>query len=111
MPADDPIDIETSTHDLARLYRELRRKGAGRGQLEALRSQWAEVCMDPMRRGVLRDPPGDHRPRMDGPHPAIKPYRDLGNMLEPNPPSMGDLLRRSVAFDPTGASRETGPDE
>lgn len=106
MPADDPLDIETSTHDLARLYRDLRRKGAGRGQLEKLREQWAEACMDPMRRGVLRDPPGDHRPRMDGPHPMIKPHRDLGNMLEPNPPNMKDLMRRTKPFGPTPAVTE-----
>ena len=105
MSADEPLDIETSTHDLARLYRELRRKGAGKGQLEKLREQWAEVCMDPMRRGVLRDPPGRHRPRMDGPHPEIKPHRDLGNMLEPNPPSVGDLMRRTKPF---GTGPETG---
>lgn len=95
-------DIETSEHDLARLYREMRRKGAGRRQLEALLSNWAEACMDPMRRGVLRDPPGEHRPRMDGPHPEIKPHRDLGNMLEPNPPSLKNVLTRTEAFDPAG---------
>jgi hypothetical protein len=104
MESDDPsgLDIENSTHDLARLYRDMRRKGAGKGQLEALKSQWAEACMDPMRRGVLRDPPGEHRPRMDGPHPAIRPHRDLGNMLEPNPPTMKDLLNRTSPFGPTG---------
>ena len=119
MGSDEPgLDIESSNHDLARLYRDMRRKGAGKGQLEALRSQWAEACLDPMRRGVLRDPPGEHRPPMDGPHPAIKPHRDLGNMLEPNPPSMKDFLSRTTVFDPTGEAplaageaEGTGPTE
>lgn len=99
-PAEPDADIEHSTHDLARLYRDMKRKGAGKRQLEALQKQWGEACMDPMRRGVLRDPPGEHRPAMDGPHPEIKPHRDLGNMLEPNPPSMKDLLNRTEPFDP-----------
>lgn len=108
--ADEP-DIESSQHDLARLYREMRRKGAGRRQLEALRANWSEVCLDPMRRGVLRDPPGEHRPRMDGPHPEIKPHRDLGNMLEPNPPSLKDVLSRTEAFDPAGQALRDSDDE
>lgn len=98
--SEESLSIEDSTHDLARLYRDMKRKGAGRRQLEALQKQWGEACMDPMRRGVLRDPPGDHRPRMDGPHPAVKPHRDLGNMLEPNPPSIKDLMKRTEPFDP-----------
>lgn len=108
--SEEESDIETSQHDLARLYREMRNKGAGRRQLEALRAQWGEACMDPMRRGVLRDPPGDHRPALDGPHPEIKPHRDLGNMLEPNPPSLKDVLNRTEAFDPAGRAIHDGDD-
>lgn len=100
-PAERP-GIEIAQDDLARLYREMRRKGAGRRTLEALQKQWGEACMDPMRRGVLRDPPGEHRPSLDGPAPEIKPRRDLGNMLEPKPPSMKDLLGRTRPFDPSG---------
>lgn len=103
---DQGLNIEDSDHDLARLYRDMRRKGAGRRQLEALQEQWGQACMDPMRRGVLRDPPGEHRPRMDGPHPEVKPHRDLGNMLEPNPPSMKDLLKRTAPFEPVNPSQE-----
>lgn len=103
-PGDGP-SIEDSTHDLARLYRDMKRKGAGRRQLEALQKQWGEACMDPMRRGVLRDPPGEHRPSMDGPHPEVKPHRDLGNMLEPNPPSIKDLMKRTEPFDPANPTR------
>jgi hypothetical protein len=100
----EPPGIEESQDDLARLYREMRRKGAGKKQLEALRSNWAEACMDPMRRGVLRDPPAPDKISMDGPYPEVKPHRDLGNMLEPNPPSMKDLLARTQPFDPTAGS-------
>lgn len=101
-------DIETSQDDLARLYRDMRRKGAGKRQLAALQSSWAEACMDPMRRGVLRDPPSPTKISLDGPYPEIKPHRDLGNLLEPNPPSMKDLLSRTQPFDPTG---EASPGE
>ncbi|MGQ0678821.1 MAG: hypothetical protein ACT4OM_04055 [Actinomycetota bacterium] len=104
--AEQGESIEESQSDLARLYREMRRKGAGRKQLEKLQEQWAKACMDPMRRGVLRDPPGEHRPRMDGPHPAVEPHRDLGNMLEPNPPSMKDLLKRTQPFEVPKPSAE-----
>jgi hypothetical protein len=102
---EDPVDpIETSDEPAARLYRDMRRKGAGKRQLEALRESWAEACMDPMRRGVLRDPPAPDKISLDGPYPEVKPHRDLGNMLEPNPPSMKDLLGRTEPFDPTGGA-------
>jgi hypothetical protein len=102
---EDPEDpIETSDEPAARLYRDMRRKGAGKRQLEALRESWAEACMDPMRRGVLRDPPAPDKISLDGPYPEVKPHRDLGNMLEPNPPSMKDLLGRTEPFDPTGGA-------
>lgn len=106
--AEEPerADIEESDHDLARLYREMRRKGAGRRQLEALKQQWGEACMDPMRRGVLRDPPAPDKISSDGPYPEVKPHRDLGNLLEPNPPSMKDLLSRTKPFDPTAPPAE-----
>lgn len=103
-----PASIESSQDDLARLYREMKRKGAGRKQLAKLQEKWAETCMDPMRRGVLRDPPAEDKISLDGPYPEIKPHRDLGNMLEPNPPSMKDLLKRTRPFDPAGAAP---PDE
>lgn len=102
MSEEEAADIETSDHDLARLYREMRSKGAGRRQLEALRANWSEACMDPMRRGVLRDPPSDNKLRSDGPFPEVKPHRDLGNLLEPNPPSIKDVLKRTEPFDPAG---------
>lgn len=98
----EPQSIEESQDDLARLYRDMRSKGAGRRQLAALRSSWAEACMDPMRRGVLRDPPAPDKISLDGPYPVVKPHRDLGNMLEPNPPSLKDLLGRTQPFDPSG---------
>lgn len=101
-------NIETSDEPAARLYREMRRKGVGKRALQALRESWAEACMDPMRRGVLRDPPAPDKISLDGPYPAVKPHRDLGNMLEPNPPSMKDLLSRTEPFDPTGDA--TPPD-
>lgn len=104
-PAESP-NIEESQDDLARLYREMRRKGAGRRQLAALKDSWAEACMDPMRRGVLRDPPSPNKLSPDGPNPEIKPHRDLGNLLEPNPPSMKDLLGRTQPFDPLGEAVE-----
>ncbi|HEX2053465.1 MAG TPA: hypothetical protein VHJ78_07055 [Actinomycetota bacterium] len=100
----EPSAIEESQDDLARLYREMKRKGAGKKQLAALRKNWAEACMDPMRRGVLRDPPAVDKISLDGPYPEIKPHRNLGNMLEPNPPSMKDLLERTEPFDPTGGA-------
>ena len=100
----EPPSIEESQDDLARLYRDMRRKGAGKRQLAALKSSWAEACMDPMRRGVLRDPPSTEKITMDGPFPEIKPHRDLGNMLEPNPPTMNDLLSRTQPFDPSGGA-------
>lgn len=102
--SEDELDIETSDEPAARLYRDMRRKGAGKRQLEALRESWAEACMDPMRRGVLRDPPAPDKISLDGPYPAVKPHRDLGNMLEPNPPSLKDLLNRTEPFDPTGGA-------
>ncbi len=98
----EPQSIEESQDDLARLYREMRRKGAGSRQLAALRSSWAAACTDPMRRGVLRDPPAPDKISLDGPYPEIKPHRDLGNMLEPKPPTMKDLLDRTSPFNPTG---------
>jgi len=97
----EPAGIEESQDELARLYRDMRSKGAGKRQLAALRSSWAEACMDPMRRGVLRDPPAADKISLDGPYPEVKPHRDLGNLLEPNPPSMKDLLKRTEPFDPT----------
>ncbi|HYN98304.1 MAG TPA: hypothetical protein VEU28_01375 [Actinomycetota bacterium] len=103
-----PDSIETSQDEAARLYREMRRKGAGKRQLEALRERWSEACMDPMRRGVLRDPPAQDKISLDGPYPEVKPHRNLGNMLEPNPPSMKDLLSRTEPFDPLG---DPGPEE
>lgn len=113
MSEQEAADIETSDHDLARLYREMRSKGAGRRQLEALRANWSEACMDPMRRGVLRDPPSDDKLRSDGPFPEVKPHRDLGNLLEPNPPSVKDVLNRTEPFDPSGqavSDADPGPD-
>ncbi|MEX2586531.1 MAG: hypothetical protein WD602_00865 [Actinomycetota bacterium] len=111
MSEESAPDIETSDHELARLYREMRSKGAGRRQLEALRSNWGEACMDPMRRGVLRDPPGENKTRSDGPHPEVKPHRDLGNLLEPNPPSVKDVLNRTEPFDPAGQAVSDSNDE
>ena len=102
----EPQSIEESQDDLARLYRDMRRKGAGKRQLAALRSSWAEACMDPMRRAVLRDPPSPEKISLDGPYPEIKPHRDLGNLLEPNPPSIKDLLGRTQPFDPTGEANK-----
>ncbi|HEU4866250.1 MAG TPA: hypothetical protein VFV09_00850 [Actinomycetota bacterium] len=102
MTDDELPDIETAQDEGARLYRDMRRKGVGKRTLQALRETWAEACMDPMRRGVLRDPPAPDKISLDGPYPEVKPHRDLGNMLEPNPPSMKDLLSRTEPFDPTG---------
>jgi hypothetical protein len=108
MSEDPESDIVTSDVPAARLYREMRRKGAGKRQLEALRQSWAAACMDPMRRGVLRDPPAKDKISLDGPYPEVKPHRDLGNLLEPNPPSLKDLLTRTEPFDPAGEA--TGPE-
>lgn len=109
--ADDEVpDIETSQDEGARLYREMRRKGVGKRTLQGIRESWAEACMDPMRRGVLRDPPAADKIASDGPYPEVKPHRDLGNLLEPNPPSMKDLLSRTEPFDPSGArGGQSGP--
>ncbi len=109
MAEDDDLDIETSQREAARLYREMRRKGVGKRTLEALRLSWAEACMDPMRRGVLRDPPAPDKISPDGPAPEVKPHRDLGNLLEPNPPSMKDLLQRTEPFDPLGGTPAEDP--
>lgn len=104
----DPPGIEDSDDDLARLYREMKSKGAGRRQLEALLEQWKQACMDPMRRGVLRDPPAPDKISPDGPNPQVRPHRDLGNLLEPNPPTMKDLLSRTQPF---GTPAEPSPEE
>lgn len=82
--------------DIARLSEEMRRKGMPPRQLERLRAHWDEACLDPMKRGILREAPDAKSGTHDTP----------AQLPEPQPPepvrekasSLLELLDRSRPF-------------
>jgi hypothetical protein len=81
--------------DISRLSEELRRKGMQDRQLDKLRAFWGEACLDPTKRGILREAPDAKSGTPDQPAqlpdvPEPPPEEDRETLLE--------LLGRSVPF-------------
>lgn len=79
--------------DISRLSDELRRKGMQPRQLDKLRAFWGDACLDPMKRGILREAPDNKSGTQDRPAQlpdAPEPSADQTSLLE--------LLDRSQPF-------------
>jgi hypothetical protein len=79
--------------DISRLSDELRRKGMQPRQLDKLRAFWGDACLDPMKRGILREAPDNKSGTPDRPAQlpdAPEPAPDRTSLLE--------LLDRSQPF-------------
>lgn len=81
--------------DISRLSDELRRKGMKDRQLDKLRAFWGEACLDPTKRGILREAPDAKSGTQDQP-------AQLPDAPEPQPEeereSLLGLLDRSRPF-------------
>ena len=53
--------------DISSLSEELRRKGMQPRQLDKLKAFWGDACLDPMKRGILREPPDKKSGTQDTP--------------------------------------------
>jgi hypothetical protein len=79
--------------DISRLSEELRRKGMHPRQLDKLRAFWGDACLDPMKRGILREAPDNKSGTPDSP-------AQLPDLPEPEPDKVGvlELLDSSLPF-------------
>ena len=80
--------------DISRLSEELRRKGMGGRQLDKLRAFWGDACLDPTKRGILREAPDKKSGTPD--QPAQLP--DLPDPTEKENPSLLELLESTEPF-------------
>ncbi len=80
--------------DISRLSEELRKKGMGGRQLDKLRAFWGDACLDPTKRGILREAPDKKSGTPD--QPAQLP--DLPEPKEEDKVSLLELLDKSEPF-------------